>query len=195
MIPRLKRGVSAVRARNSTLATRCPPPGGTTTGRASLMAPNAGRRALRLVAPCGLDGARLLGVHPHLPAPGRGPALVEEAVGPAALELRRAQPEHAAEDRRDAPARPADRVLDLAERARAVGDARELREQGAHEVAAAVVERGDLAGVGHRVLRGVLDEVGGRRDARHGPATLPAGGQSSGRSTSGFAGRWIQPST
>src|SRR5919198_5729791 len=36
MMPRLKRGVSAVRARNSTLPTRWPAPGETTIGRASI---------------------------------------------------------------------------------------------------------------------------------------------------------------
>src|SRR5215204_4340539 len=40
MMPKLKRGVSAVRARNSTLPTRWPPPGGITIGRSEAIAPD-----------------------------------------------------------------------------------------------------------------------------------------------------------
>src|SRR5215216_6336230 len=40
MMPKLKRGVSAVRARNSTLPTRWPRPGGMTIGRSEAIAPD-----------------------------------------------------------------------------------------------------------------------------------------------------------
>src|SRR5829696_6069344 len=53
MIPNVNRGVSAVRARNSTLPTRCPRPGGTTIGRGSAEAtaqPPAGNRGSMIVA-------------------------------------------------------------------------------------------------------------------------------------------------
>jgi hypothetical protein len=79
-----------------------------------------------------------------------------EPIRAAAAELGLAQVEDAAEHRRDPPPRPADRVLDLRERPRAVGRLGELVEQLAHQVAAAVVEAGDLVRVDERVVRRVL---------------------------------------
>src|ERR1700750_2009542 len=80
MIPKLKRGVSAVRARNSTLPTRWPCPGGTTTGRR----PSSANGAHRL--------ERLRLVEEHLAAPGHavleGPQVVDHLVELDAARLR-----------------------------------------------------------------------------------------------------------
>jgi hypothetical protein len=62
----------------------------------------------------------------------------------------------AAEDGGDPAVRPADRVLDLRERAGPVRSSSQLVEQLAHQVAAAVVEEGDLVGFGHGIPRRVL---------------------------------------
>ena len=78
------------------------------------------------------------------------------AVRAAAGELPMAQVRDAAEDRRDPPARPAHRILDLREGARAIRSVGEGVQQLAHEVAAAVVEARDLAGILHGVVRRVL---------------------------------------
>ena len=99
---------------------------------------------------------RLIGVHPHLPAAGSSVALVVEVVGPTPAELGMSHVADAAEHRRDPAPRPSERVLDLGERSRIVRRLGELAEQRAHQVAGAVVEASDLAGVGHDVLRSVL---------------------------------------
>jgi probable F420-dependent oxidoreductase len=77
-------------------------------------------------------------------------------VRPFAAELVEAEVPDAAEDGGDAAAGPADGVLDLREGTGDAGNACELLEQGAHEVAAAVVEALDGVGVGHHVLGRVL---------------------------------------
>jgi hypothetical protein len=64
----------------------------------------------------------------------------------------------AAENRRDPPPRPADLVLDLRERSRAVWRAGQGLEQRSHQFAAAVVKALDLVGVGHRIVGRVLVE-------------------------------------
>ena len=117
---------------------------------------------------------RLGCVHPHLPPAGRRVALVQKAVGTPAAELGMTQVRDPAEDGRDAAAWPAHRVLDLRERSRPVGCLGQRVEQLSHEVAAAVVEGGDLVRLVHGVLRGVLDEVGQPCGARH-SSTLPVG--------------------
>jgi hypothetical protein len=72
---------------------------------------------------------------------------------------------HAAEDGGDAAAGPSHPVLDLPEGARPIGGAGQGVQQLAHEVAAAVVKEGDLAGLGHRVVRRVLGHPGARYTA------------------------------
>lgn len=79
-----------------------------------------------------------------------------EVVRAAAPELGVPNVRDAAEHGRDAAARPSERVLDLGERARPVGRLGQLPQQRAHQVAGAVVEAGDLAGVGQDVLRCVF---------------------------------------
>jgi hypothetical protein len=79
-----------------------------------------------------------------------------QAVRAAAAELGLAQVEDAAEHRRDPPPRPADRSFYVGERARPVGRLGERVQQLAHQVAAAVVEAGDLVRVDQRVVRRVL---------------------------------------
>jgi hypothetical protein len=64
---------------------------------------------------------RLGGVHPHLPATGSRPAVVEEAIGSASAELGGAQTPHATEHAGDAPARPRQRRFDLREGSRVIG--------------------------------------------------------------------------
>jgi hypothetical protein len=64
--------------------------------------------------------------------------------------------EDPSEHRGDPAARPPDRVLDLREGAWPVGCGGERREQLAHEVAAPILEAGDLAGIVHGVVRRVL---------------------------------------
>src|SRR5947209_16150551 len=86
-------------------------------------------------------------------------ARVVEAVGPAAAELPVAHAEDAAQHRRDAAAGPSNRVLDLGERARTAGCCRESVEQLAHQVAAAVVETGDLGWIAHDIPDSVLLDV------------------------------------
>ena len=82
-----------------------------------------------------------------------------------AVELGRAQMPDAAEHAGDAPARPPQRVLDVGEGARVIGRCGKCVEQGAHEVAAAVVKPLDVAGVVHGVLGSVLgDGAGAERD-------------------------------
>ena len=85
--------------------------------------------------------------------------LVEEAIGPAAAELRAAEVPDAAEHAGDSPARPSERVFDLREHAWVIRRGGERAQKLAHEVAAAVVETLDLVGIIHRVLSRVL---GGR---------------------------------
>ena len=99
------------------------------------------------------DRSRLIGVHPHLPAPGSSIALVVEVVGATSAELGMSHVADAAEHRRNPAPRPSERVLDLGERARLVRRLGQLAEQRAHQVAGAVVEASDLAGVGQDVLR------------------------------------------
>src|ERR1035441_2093287 len=108
------------------------------------------------------DYLRLGAVHPHLPATGSRLAVVQEAIGPAAPELGRAEMPDAAEDAGDSPARPRQRILNLGERARVIGRGGQRVQEFAHEVAAAVVKPLDLAGIIHRVLGSVLVD-GGRR--------------------------------
>ena len=112
--------------------------------------------ASRFHVPLAVDGPRLIAVHPHLPSPRRDRAGFAEVVGAPPLELDHAQAADATEDRRDPPVRPADRVLDLGEGARPVGRLGQAVQELAHEVAAAVVEARNLAGVDHRVRRRVL---------------------------------------
>jgi len=96
------------------------------------------------------------GVHPHLPAAGSRLRFVVEAVGAAAFELGVAEVGDTAEHGGDPASRPPERVLDLGERPRLVGRVGQSVQQLAHEVAAAVVEALDLAGVIHRVMRRML---------------------------------------
>ncbi len=79
-----------------------------------------------------------------------------EAIRPASLEFLMRSAAHPAEHRRDPPARPAERVLNLRKRTRPIGTGGELAEQLAHQLAAAVVEALDLLGLVHRVGRCVL---------------------------------------
>src|SRR4051794_41348101 len=72
--------------------------------------------ARSILAGGGEHRPRLLGVHPHLPAPRRGLLLVLEVIRATPAELELAHPSVAAEHRRDPPPRPAHRVLDLRER-------------------------------------------------------------------------------
>jgi TfoX/Sxy family transcriptional regulator of competence genes len=83
-----------------------------------------------------------------------------ETVGAAAAELGVTQVRDPTEHGGDSPARPSDRVLGFGEGSRPAGCGRQLVEQLAHEIAAAVVEPGDLAAVLHGVLRCVLSGVG-----------------------------------
>jgi phage shock protein PspC (stress-responsive transcriptional regulator) len=107
-------------------------------------------------------GARLASVHPHLPAARGRLALVVEVVRAAPAELGVAQVGDTAEHGRDPAARPADRILDLREGAGLIGRVGQRVQQLAHEVAAAVVEAGDIPGSAHRVLRRVLAATAGR---------------------------------
>src|SRR5215207_7649471 len=75
----------------------------------------------------------------------------------------------------DPASRPAGRVLDLREGPRLVGRLGEPVEQLAHEVGAAVVEPRDLVGIGHGVLRGVLNREHGAQSARPMRRSKPAG--------------------
>jgi len=118
--------------------------------------PGGPERERFLAAAGGAHGARLSGVHPHLPAARGRLAVAQEAVRPAAAELGVAQAGDPAEDRGDPATRPSDRVLDGGKGARPVRRLGQLPEELAHQVAAAVVEALDLARLGHRVLRGVL---------------------------------------
>jgi hypothetical protein len=61
-----------------------------------------------------------------------------------------------AENRRDAPPRPAQCGLDLRERPRDAGGSRQLVEQRSHQLAAAIAKQRDLACVRHGVVRRVL---------------------------------------
>ena len=92
---------------------------------------------------------------------------VLEAVGTATAELGVAQVGHAAEHRRNPAMRPADRVLDLRERPRPIGSRGETVEKLPHEVAAAVVEAGDLVGIAQSVPQRVLAKRGWALDAGH----------------------------
>ena len=87
---------------------------------------------------------------------GSGAAVIQQAVGPAAAELRVTQVGHAAEDRGNSAAGPPDRILYRGKCARPVGPSGEVVEQLAHEIAAAVVKPLDLTGVLHGVLGGML---------------------------------------
>src|SRR5204862_7260288 len=69
--------------------------------------------------------------------------------------------------RRNPARRPADRVLDLRERPRPIGSRGETVEKLPHEVAAAVVEAGDLVGIAKGVPRRVLAKRGWALDAGH----------------------------
>ena len=72
--------------------------------------------------------------------------------------------------------RPAERILDQRERSRPVGQNRQFVEQRTHQVAAAVVEARDLAGLEHRILGRVL----GHRERVHhnGAGRAPVAAQS-----------------
>jgi hypothetical protein len=109
-------------------------------------------------------GLRLGAVHPHLPATGLRSVLVEEAIGPAAAELRAAEVPDATEHAGDPPARPGERVFDLRERAWVIRRGGKRAQELAYQVAAAVVETLDLVGIIHRVLSRVLG--GGERGGR-----------------------------
>ena len=95
--------------------------------------------------------------------------LVKEAVGAAAAELGVAQVGYAAEHGRDPAVRPSQLVLDLREAAGPIGRGGQRVQQLAHEVTAAVMEAGDLAGIIHGVMRRVLGETGRDPGARHRP--------------------------
>jgi hypothetical protein len=89
-----------------------------------------------------------------------------EAIRAPPGELRVAQLRHPTQHGGDPAARPSEHVLDQRERTRLIRRRGKAVEQLAHQVAAAVVERRDLARVVHRVLRRVLG-------ARHRPTVAP----------------------
>jgi hypothetical protein len=103
---------------------------------------------------------RLVAIHPHLPATGLRPAIVQETIWPTAAELSSAQMPDTAEHARDSPAGPGELVFNLRERAWMIRRGGEGDQKLAHEVAAAVVETLDLVGIVHRVVSRVLDEGG-----------------------------------
>src|SRR5262249_43864053 len=90
-------------------------------------------------------------------ASGRRLALVVEAIRPPALELEHPRAPGTAQHGGDPAPRPANRVLDLRERPRAVRRGGQGAQQLAHGIATAVVEAGDLPGVLHRVVGRVLE--------------------------------------
>jgi hypothetical protein len=106
----------------------------------------------------GAYGMRLVAVHPHLPATGLRPAVVQETIWPTAAELSSTQMPNTTEHAGDSPARPRELVLDLRERAWVIRCGGERDQERAHEVAAAVVETLDLVGIVHCVVSRVLDE-------------------------------------
>jgi hypothetical protein len=112
-----------------------------------------GRAAELLRAP---DRAGLGVIHPQLPTARAGGLGSVESVGPPSRELHLPQPADTAEDRRDPTAWPADRVLDVGEGPPVTGSGSERVEQLPHEIGATVVEPLDLAGLLHRIVRGVL---------------------------------------
>ena len=117
----------------------------------------ASRLARRRPAPLRRPHGRgLVTVHPDLPPTRARPFRVVEAIRPAPGELGLAQVKDAAENRCDPPPRPADLVLDLGERSRAVRCVRQGLEQRSHQLTAAVVKALDLVGVGHRIVGRML---------------------------------------
>ena len=83
-------------------------------------------------------------------------ALVVKVVRATSAELGLTQVAHAAEDRRDPAPRPAERVLDLGERARPLRCLGQLVQERTHQVTRTVVEASNLARVFQDVLRCVL---------------------------------------
>lgn len=101
---------------------------------------------------------RLVAIHPHLPATGLRPAIIEETIWPTPAELSSAQMPNTTEHAGDPTARPSELVFDLRERAWVVRRGGKGDQKLAHEVAAAVVKTLDLVGIVHRVMSRVLDE-------------------------------------
>src|ERR1700742_1784246 len=99
---------------------------------------------------------RLVAIHPHLPATGLRPAIIQETIWPTPAELGSAQMPNTPEHAGDPPARPSELVFNLMKRAWVIRRGGKDGQKLAHEVAAAVVETLDLVWIGHRVMSRVL---------------------------------------